>query len=223
MTIRIEEKSLELAMVRAARRLGITQSQLGYKVLSKSNGFLGIFGRKITIEAWPIGETAHVQCHANNLDELQEDLRQFLIAIYFRMFAKKVKVDVQLDKNDRLIFNIHCTFLEEQMKNSTKIAESFEHLLRKKPRYLKSELPFRIFIDANHVRIRKEKDLISMAKDLSNKVYANQKPVILNYQSPYDRKIIHLALDKDKRVYTKSIGVGQNRKLMILPSKEAHG
>jgi spoIIIJ-associated protein len=58
-----------------------------------------------------------------------------------------------------------------------------------------------------------------MAKDLSEKVHENKKPIVLNYKSPYERKIIHMALDKDDRVYTKSIGSGPGRKLMILPSQ----
>ena len=41
----------------------------------------------------------------------------------------------------------------------------------------------------------------------------------MTHKSSYDRKIIHMALDKDDLVYTKSIGSGANRKLMILPSK----
>ena len=56
-----------------------------------------------------------------------------------------------------------------------------------------------------------------MAHDLSNKVHENRRPIVLNYRNSYDRKIIHMALDKDRRVYTKSIGSGANRKLMILP------
>jgi spoIIIJ-associated protein len=84
---------------------------------------------------------------------------------------------------------------------------------------LKRELPFRIFIDVNGVRMNREQELIEMAKDLSLKVHENQKPVVLNYKSSYDRKIIHMALDRDERVYTKSIGSGTNRKLMILPIK----
>jgi spoIIIJ-associated protein len=223
MSIQIEEKSLELAIVKAAGRLGITQSELAYKIIGKNEGFLGIFGKKIQIEAWPKKRSQdHAIDEFESIEDVQEDLRVFLTGIYFQMFGKHAEVQVRLDKNDRLIFDIKCPYLASQIKNNIKIAESMEHLLRKKPRYFKSELPFRIFVDANNARVEKENDLVLMAKDLSNKVYENQKPIILNYQSPYDRKVIHLALDKDKRVYTKSIGVGQNRKLMILPSKEAN-
>lgn len=228
MTIRIEERSLELAMVKAAGRLGVTQSDLAYRVLSKTNGFFGLFGKKISIEAWDKNKsTKNFLARFDYADEipsdLQEDLHQFLSDLYVKMFGKKVDISVKLEKSGRLIFNLRCDYLASQLKNNTKIAESLEHLLRKKPRHIRSELPFRVFVDANGTRLGKEKDLVDMAKDLSDKVYENQKPIILNYQTPYDRKIIHLALDNDKRVYTKSIGVGQNRKLMILPSKEANG
>ena len=96
-----------------------------------------------------------------------------------------------------------------------------EHILRKKPRHLRQELPFRIFVDVGGIRQKREEDLIQMAVDLSAKVSENKRPIVLNYKSSYDRKIIHMALDKDDRVYTKSIGSGPNRKLMILPVKEA--
>ena len=61
---------------------------------------------------------------------------------------------------------------------------------------------------------------MELARDLSEKVHENKRPIVLNYKSSYDRKIIHMALDKDDRVYTKSIGTGPNRKLMILPIRK---
>jgi spoIIIJ-associated protein len=42
---------------------------------------------------------------------------------------------------------------------------------------------------------------------------------VLDYKSAADRKIIHMALENDTRVYTKSIGNGPSRKLMILLSR----
>lgn len=228
MKVQIEEKSLELALVKAGRQLGVTQSELKYKVLKKSEGFLGIFGKKISVEAWVRkNDTFPKRIPMKEVSEqkisLEKDLKNFLAGIYYRMYGKTVKIHVKKDAHERLILDLQCDKIASLLKNNSRISEAFEHLLRKKPRYLKSELPFRIFVDAKSTRLHKEKDLVNMAKDLSNKVYENQKPIVLNYQTPYDRKIIHIALDKDLRVYTKSIGVGQNRKLMILPSKEANG
>ena len=120
---------------------------------------------------------------------------------------------------ERLVLNIHSEEIAGQFVKNSKLAESFEHLIRKKPRHLKQELPFRVFVDANNVRVERETELAELAKNFSDQVFEEKKPVVLNYRSSYDRKVIHMALDKDDRVYTKSIGKGPNRKLMILPSK----
>src|SRR5207248_2281542 len=119
---------------------------------------------------------------------------------------------------ERLCLQCSDPTLGEMLQNNSKLSEAFEHLLRKKPRHLQQELPFRIFVDFGGVRKNREEELVQMAKDLSAKVFENQRPIVLNYRSPYERKIIHMALDKDERVYTKSIGSGPSRKLMILPA-----
>ena len=120
-----------------------------------------------------------------------------------------------------MILNIDNEYIAQQISKNSKLAEALEHILRKKPRHLRQELPFRIFVDVSGVRRNREEELIQMAHDLSAKVHENKRPIVLNYKSSYDRKIIHMALDKDERVYTKSIGSGPNRKLMILPQKDA--
>ncbi len=225
MTIRVEEKNIELAIVKAASKLGVTQSKMAYKIVSTNPGLFGIFGKRVCIEAWtrksPITANDSTDHPVICPKALQEELRVFLADICTRMCGEKVKVKASLI-DERLVFDICNETIASQLAKSSKIAEAFEHLLRKKPKGLKAELPFRIFVDANNIRRAKEQELITMAKDLSDRVFENQKPIVLNYQSPYDRKIIHMALDQDERVYTKSIGVGNNRKLMILPTKEAH-
>lgn len=124
------------------------------------------------------------------------------------------------EENGRFTIDIYDDSLGKQVAKNTKIAESLEHILRKIPK-IKRELPFRIFVDVNQIRQGRESELVEIAQDLSEQVHDNKRPIVLNYKSSYDRKIIHQALDKDERVYTKSIGEGQNRKLMILPNK--HG
>lgn len=227
MTIKVEEKSLQLALVKAAGKLRVTQSDLEYKILSQSDGFLGFFGKKVCIEVWkkkagsysfPINSQNN---ESQNSSQIKEEVHSFCMALCKKMFGEKIKVTAKLDEQ-RLILDIQSKYLADQLQKNPKIHEAFEHLLRKKMRQISPEPAFRIFVDAQQVRIKKEENLIDMANDLSNKVFENQRPIVLNYQSPYDRKIIHMALDKDQRVYTKSIGVGQNRKLMILPAKQAN-
>lgn len=236
MLIKVEEKTLQLALVKAAGKLGITQDELSYKVLEKTSGFLGMFGKKVAIEAWKKrgdrkrGEARASRSSQDQLEkrvlsddevsDLVESLRHFCQELCRQMTNEDVKVEAILE-SDRLVLDINSEYLAAQISKSTKLAEALEHILRKKPRHLKQELPFRIFIDVDGTRRSRESELVGMARDLSNKVFENKRPIVLNYRSSYDRKIIHMALDKDDRVYTKSIGSGPNRKLMILPSKDS--
>ncbi len=228
MTVQIEEKSLELALVKAAGQLGLTQDEIEYKVVGESQGFLGIFGRKVCIEAWKKGagggRRKFSQSQAplfdeKKLKELQKELKTHLERVCEMMTGEKVEVEASL-KGDRLVLNAKNAFFKAQVAKNARIAESLEHILRKMPRGFRGDWPFRVFVDAENVRLGREKELIGMAKDLSEKVVSSKKPIVLNYKNSYDRKVIHMALDRDERVYTKSIGAGPNRKLMILPSKE---
>ena len=231
---RVTAKSLDHALEEAASILGTTPNQLDYKVVSQTAGFLFI-GRKVEIVARMKGDAESEEnklredlysqlpeMTAFEVDELKRELTEFCAGIC-RFYADgPVEVTAELS-DGRLVLDIADEFFEQQVMKNTKLAESMEHVLRKKPRHLKRELPFRIFVDANGVRRKREDDLVNMARDLSEKVHENKRPIVLNYKSSYDRKIIHMALDKDARVYTKSIGSGPNRKLMILPVKDRQG
>lgn len=245
MTIRVEEKSLEMALVKAAGQLGVAQSHMEYKVLNESAGFLGLFGKKVALEAWKKEkqtrgsknksqrsrnprleakreQNPHVEKRVlseSEVEDLSEDLRLFCEGICSQIDADgEVSVNKVMDGN-RLVLDIQSDYLAAQIMKNAKLAEALEHILRKKPRHLRQELPFRIFVDCNGVRRHREQELVTMAQDLSAKVSENRRPIVLNYRSSYDRKIIHMALDQDDKVYTKSIGSGPNRKLMILPVK----
>lgn len=230
--VRVTAKTLELAVDEAATRLGVDVEHVDYRVVSQTaGGFFSFLGKKVEIVAVRRGEGKMVagesfengeeRCELSDSEvaELKEDLRQFCAGIcrYMTQGDVDVKADIQ---DGRLVLDINDEFLAAQIVKNSKLAESLEHILRKKPRHLKRELPFRIFVDVNGVRLQREKELIEMAHDLSEKVHENKRPIVLNYKSSYDRKIIHMALDKDDRVYTKSIGSGPNRKLMILPMKK---
>jgi spoIIIJ-associated protein len=254
--IKIQAKSLEQALVKAAGSLGISQEHIDYKVVKDdtAKSLLSFFKKpRIEISAWKReGQSSRSkrptaargrgargssyetynegdELKANRppldqttIDALVDELRQFCAGICGYISDKEVVVNVEVEES-RLVLDIEDEYLAQQIAKNSKLAEALEHILRKKPRHLKQELPFRIFVDVSGERRKREEDLIQMAFDLSEKVHENRRPIVLNYKSSYDRKIIHMALDKDQRVYTKSIGNGPNRKLMILPVRDQDG
>ncbi len=229
--VKVVAKTLDLALAQAARLLEVELGQVDYKVLSQGGGGLFSFlAKKIEISAWKkevdFDEllTEDVQGEVEELspaevEALQVDLRKFCEEICSAISGHPVAVRAELSRG-RLVLDCDDEYLASQVTKNSKLAEALEHILRKKPRHIKRELPFRIFVDVQGVRRRRETDLVELARDLSEKVHENKRPIVLNYKSSYDRKIIHMALDKDERVYTKSIGTGPNRKLMILPVRK---
>jgi spoIIIJ-associated protein len=79
----------------------------------------------------------------------------------------------------------------------------------------------RIILDTEDYRKRREKTLIALAEKLGEKVKKTKKPVTVNPMNAHDRRIIHLALQDDRQLTTKSRGEGTFRKIIILPARKS--
>lgn len=76
----------------------------------------------------------------------------------------------------------------------------------------------KIMLDTENYRARREETLRKLAFKLSKKVQKSRKPIILEPMNPYDRRIIHSALQDSKFVKTHSEGKEPFRKVVITPS-----
>ena len=150
--------------------------------------------------------------------ELEVEIRNFCKELCEKIVGEPVSVTSQMDP-DKLKLEVDNAAIAELIQQQGKFIESLEHILRKKPRHLKQDLPFRIFIDAQGSRKGREEDLARVAREKADHVAETGQKVVLDYKSAADRKIVHMTLENDNRVYTKSIGTGSNRKLMILASR----
>jgi spoIIIJ-associated protein len=150
--------------------------------------------------------------------QLEKDICQFCKEICERVVGESVAVSYAMT-DGKLKLEIDNAAVAEIIQTNTKFVESLEHILRKRPRHLKQELPFRIFIDSQGSRKGREEELARMAKEKAEEVVATGQKCVLDFKSAADRKIIHMALENDSRIYTKSIGNGPSRKLMILLSR----
>lgn len=79
----------------------------------------------------------------------------------------------------------------------------------------------RIILDTENYRKKRKKNLIALAEKLGGKVKRTGRPVTVNPMNAHDRRIIHIALQDDRDLVTKSRGEGAFRKIVILPNKGA--
>jgi len=76
----------------------------------------------------------------------------------------------------------------------------------------------RIVIDTEEYRKRRTESLIALAEKLGMKVKTTSKPVTVGNLNAHDRRIIHMALQTDRSLTTRSKGEGTYRKIIILPA-----
>jgi spoIIIJ-associated protein len=76
-----------------------------------------------------------------------------------------------------------------------------------------------IIIDTEDYRKRREESLVALAMRLGEKVKKTKKPVTVGHMNAHDRRVIHLAMQNDATLTTKSRGEGEYRKILILPTR----
>ncbi len=78
----------------------------------------------------------------------------------------------------------------------------------------------RVKLDTENYRERRKETLETLAKNISYKVKRTKHPVALEPMNPYERRIIHSALQNDRYVVTRSEGEDPYRHVVISLKKE---
>ena len=73
----------------------------------------------------------------------------------------------------------------------------------------------RVKLDTENYRARREETLKNLAKNIAYKVKRSKRPVSLEPMNPYERRIIHAALQSDPYVTTHSEGEEPYRKVVV--------
>ena len=81
------------------------------------------------------------------------------------------------------------------------------------------ETYYRVKLDTNNYRERRQKTLENLARNVAAKVKKTRRKVVMEPMNPYERRIIHSYLQADKYVTTKSEGVEPNRRVVVYYKK----
>lgn len=74
----------------------------------------------------------------------------------------------------------------------------------------------RVKLDTENYRERRRKTLENLARNIAFKVKRTKRPVSLEPMNPYERRVIHSALQNDKYVFTKSEGEEPFRHVVVM-------
>ncbi len=200
-------KTVEEAVTNAKVALETTSDNFEYEVIEKeSKGFLGIGSKPAKIRARK--KILSVQCIAENFLQKVFKAMNVEIAIEAELNEEEETLKINLVGNEMgvLIGKRGQTLDSLQYLTSLVINKNTE-------KYLKVKL------DTENYRERRKETLENLARNIASKVKRTRKPVSLEPMNPYERRIIHSALQSDRYVETHSEGDEPYRKVVIAPKK----
>ena len=205
--IEVTGKTLEEALTNASVMLKTASENLEYEVIDKgSNGLFGIFNSK------------PVKILVNKKASITDKVEKFLSDIFATMKIEvKTEISVDEEKNTMDI-NLVGDDMGALIGKRGQTLDSLQYLASLVVNK-ESDKYFRVKLDTENYRERRKATLESLAKNIAYKVKRIRRAVSLEPMNPYERRIIHSALQNDKYVITKSEGEEPFRHVVVLLKK----
>ena len=204
--IEISAKTVAEALTEASIRFGVPSSEIEYEVIEKgSAGFLGIGSKNAVIKA----------CKKFSVED---NVKEFLTSVFHAM-DMEVEIVVKIDEENKLI--------DVELKG-----DDMGILIGKRGQTLDSlqyltnlainkhvENYYKVKVDTEDYRKRRKDTLENLAKNIAYKVKKTRRPVELEPMNPFERRVIHSALQNDKFVTTHSEGDEPYRHVVVTLKK----
>lgn len=201
-TGRTVDEALELALI----QLDATRENVEVEVLEEdSKGFLGLFGNK---EA-KIRVTIKV-----TVDSIAED---FLKDVFENMGVRDTTIHTSLE-NDVLSINVEGENMAILIGRRGQTLDSLQYLASLVVNKDREDY-IRVILDTENYRKKRKETLERLANKLAYKAKKMRKDIVLEPMNPYERRIIHSALQGNPHVSTRSEGDEPYRKVIIFLNK----
>ena len=204
--IEISAKNVDDAITQATVQLGITSDQLEYEVLDKgSTGFLGIGSKNAVIKA-------------RKKFSIDENVVEFLSSIFDAM-KMEVEILVAVNEEEHIIeVELKGDDMGILIGKRGQTLDSLQYLTNLAINKHSDEY-YKVKIDTEDYRKRRKETLENLAKNIAYKVKRTKRPVSLEPMNPFERRIIHSALQNDRFVETHSEGDEPYRHVVVTLKK----
>ena len=204
--VEFSAKTVDDAITEACQKLTVTSDKLEYEVVEEgSSGFLGIGAKPAVIKARIKNSVA---------DKAKEFLKEVFDAMNI-----VVVINVKYDEENR---NIDIELSGDEMGvligKRGQTLDSLQYLVSLVVNKDEDEY-IRVKVDTEDYRKRRKETLENLAKNIAYKVKRTKRPVSLEPMNPYERRIIHSALQNDKYVTTHSEGEEPFRRVVVTLKK----
>ncbi len=231
-------KTVDDAITAACQDFFVTSDKLDYEVLEEGSfGFLGIGAKPALIKARvkedkeivketvkePVKEVLKEEktfvketAKVSNVDarEVEEAAKKFLGEVFDAM-EMEVIVDAKYDDAEKALdVDMRGEEIGILIGKRGQTLDSLQYLVslvvnRGQADYI------RVKLDTENYRQRRKETLENLAKNIAYKVKRTKRPVSLEPMNPYERRIIHSALQNDRYVTTHSEGEEPFRRVVV--------
>lgn len=196
-------KTVEEALVAAMEELDVTEDCISYEVLEEpTKGFLGIIGVK----------PARIKVTVRDLLPLEK------AEVFLREIFRQMKLTLTVEhseQEDGHVFNLIGSDLGILIGKHGQTLDALQYLTNLAANKGLAEDKVRIIIDVENYRSRREETLRRLALRLADRVRHSGEKIILEPMNRHERKVIHTALQDNRRVVTYSDGEEPYRKVVI--------
>jgi spoIIIJ-associated protein len=208
--IEVEGRSLDDALRKAGQEMGVDPSEIDRNnVEIVDEGKAGIFG-------FGVSRPAKIRVFWNvEIADVGEEVKRILFdvlklmeidAVISQFHEAENKVYIELESKDSGLI----------IGKKGKTLEALQFMINLIVNQ-KTGTDKKIILDIETYRAKREKALKRRSRDVAAKVARTGKPWTLEPMNPFERRLVHLALQNDDRVVTKSEGQGIYRKVKVLP------
>jgi spoIIIJ-associated protein len=187
-------RNLEEAIGLAEHRLKLPREKFNYEIVTAKTKLFGIKSKEIVIRAWPKKEGEE-----NAVDRfLATVLPHFPLELTYQIKKRPDLVFVIFDGPDKNIL----------LRNDGLLLLAFQHVLNKIS-------TVKVQVDCEFFRRRKEKKLKEFGQKIAQQVSDSGRDEILDFMNPYERRIVHIAVNQFPGITSESIGEGFLKKVKI--------
>ena len=168
-------------------------------------------------EKKPDPETVSEKEEKNKLAEVEPQTIKAVeafVADTLKAMNMDVEISSGIDEDGALCVNMKGDHMGILIGKRGQTLDSFQYLANRVANK-HQEGYVRVKLDTENYRARREETLKHLAKNIAHKVKRTRRPVSLEPMNPYERRIIHSALQSDPYVTTHSEGEEPYRKVVV--------
>ena len=204
--VEFSAKTVDDAITDACQKFTVSSDKLEYEVVEEgSSGFLGIGSKPAIIKA--------------RVKSSVTDIAKDFLKDVFEAMDMVVVVNVKYNESDRVMdIDLSGDDMGVLIGKRGQTLDSLQYLVSLVVNKDVEDY-IRVKVDTENYRQRRKDTLENLAKNISYKVKRTKRAVSLEPMNPYERRIIHSALQNDKYVTTHSEGDEPFRHVVVTINK----